>query len=232
MYTVGSWFPVLLNLSILAIVILVGIVWMLYRKSQYDKQARGAIWADIWLPSGDSFFKLVKPTVDGWVRLLKGDYKLSVSKQFCKCGHEVDQHLMGDDRKLKCQVEGCLCREYELAYTIPNVRRRAKYPPRPFLGLKWLQCDVRTESWFLNNPDPITWADSRSSVTALDAMVHTRQMAGQQEAASIAETEARQKKWEQIITKVPDKVTLYILIVIAIIASMVSFIHSLVSKAG
>jgi len=69
-------------------------------------------------------------------------------------------------------------------------------------------------------------------VTALDAMVHTRQMAGEQNAASIAETDAKQRKWEQIIEKVPDKMTLYILIGIAIIASVAGFIHTLISKAG
>jgi len=232
MYTVGSWFPVLLNLAIIAIVVVAIIGWMLYQKSQYDKRSRGAIWADIWLPSGDSFYKLVKPTVDGWVSVLKGHYKLSVSKQYCKCGHEVTQHLMDDNSKLKCQVVDCPCKEYELERVVPNVRRKAKYPPRPFLGIKWLQSDVRTESWFLNNPEPIVWADSRSSVTALDAMVHTRQMAGEQNAASIAETDAKQRKWEQIIEKVPDKMTLYILLGIAIIASVAGFIHTLISKAG
>ena len=232
MYTVGSWFPILLNLSILAIVVLAVIFWMLRQKSQYDKQARGAIWVDIWLPSGDSYFKLIKPTIDGWIHALKGAYKLHISKQFCKCGHEVTQHLMGDDGKMKCQDPNCNCKEYELARVIPNVRRRAKYPPRPFLGLKWLQCDVRTESWNYNNPEPITGADSRTSVTALDAFVHTRQMAGEQSAASIAEGEARQRKWEQIIEKLPDKMTLYILIGIAIVAGAAGFVHTLVTKAG
>ena len=236
MYTVGSWFPILLNLSIIAIAVLAIIFWMLYQKNQYDKQSRGAIWADIWLPSGDSFFKLVKPTVDGYIHILKGVYRLSVSKQYCKCGHDYSQHLMGEEGKdrgkLVCQIPDCPCKEYELEKVIPNVRRKAKYPPRPFLGLRWLQNDVRTESWYLNNPDPITWADSRSAVTALDAYVHTRQMAGEQNAASIAESDARQKKWEQIIEKVPDKMTLYILLGLAILAGIVSFIHGLISKAG
>jgi len=227
-----DWIPVLLNIFIIAIVVVAFVIWMLYSRSQYEKQCRGAIWVDIWLPSGDSFKKLVKPTVDGWIHILKGDYKLSVSQQFCKCGHEVSHHVMDDNGKLKCEDAGCPCKEYELARVIPNIRRKDKYPPRPFLGMRCLQCDVRTESWFLNNPDAITWADSRATVTALDAYVHSREMVAEQNAASIAETDARLRKWEQVLTKLPDKMILYVLLGGVAIGLIVLIIRSVILEAG
>lgn len=238
MYTVGSWFPIMMNLAIVAIVAVAFGGLMIYYKNQYDNQARGGIWADIWLPNGASFFKLVKPTVDGWVKVLKGHYKLSVSRQFCTCGHEESNHVMtrsdSKDRvgRLKCQVQGCGCEAFESARVIPNVRRRAKYPPRPFLGLKFLQADVRTESWYLNNPEPITWPDNRLTITALDSYVHTREMTADQSAAEIAENEARQRVWVDTIKKIPDKMVLYILIGASVLVGVINLVQYLTSKGG
>ena len=224
------------NLWMLDLVILacvgMGIVGaMLYQRSKYEKQARSGIWADIWLPNGKSHYELVKPNMVGWVKVGKGMYKLSVGKQFCTCGHEISEHKMEEEGKQAGQVvcaEGtCECTEFKLHRVIPNVRRQAKFPPNPMLGLKILQADVRTESWYLNNPEPITWADSRSMVTALDAYVLTREMTAEQSAAEIQEQDARQRQWAEAMTKVPDKMVLYILLGISIIASIVGAVHSL-----
>ena len=218
MYTVGSWFPIMLNLSVVAFVALGIFGYLLYLRSQYEKQSRGGIFADIWLPNGKSFGKLVKPTVDGWVHILKGDYKLSRSKQYCECGHEDRRHEMKESTgkgkenvgNLECQEPGCECKQFKLVRVVPNVRRTTKYPQRPFLGLRWLQSDVRMESWYLNCPEPITWPDDRQHITALDAYVHTRELTAEQSAAEIAEQEARNRTWFDAMKKLPDKMVLYI----------------------
>lgn len=240
MYTVGSWFPVMLNLSVVAFVALGIFGYLLYLRNQYDKQSRGGVWGDIWLPNGKSFGALKKPTVDGWLHILKGDYKLSVSKQYCKCGHDSKEHVMVADKKsktqnvgnLECQVAGCDCKKFELARVVPNVRRTIKYPPRPFLGLKWLQCDVRTESWYLNCPEPITWPDDRQTITALDAYVHTRELTAEQSAAEIAEQEARNRTWFDAMKKLPDKMVLYIGIGANTILMIVLLVQYFSTKGG
>jgi len=221
----------LVDIVILAVVALAIVGIMLWYRAKYEKEAAIGIWADIWLPNGRSHGELVRPTIDGWVKVGKGKYKLPVGKQYCQCGHEVIEHKMVLEGKQKgqvvCEEQACDCSEFQLARVIPNIRRRAKYPAVPFLGLGILQADVRIESWYLNNPEAITWADSRSTVTALDAYVHTREMEAEQTAAEITETDARQRQWVEAMAKAPDKMVLYILIGVAVIVGVVNLVHTL-----
>ena len=210
MYTVGAWFPHLLNLAILAIVGIVVLGFIFYYRGRYAKEALGRVMVEIWMPSGWSNYYVVRPTMDGWVNVGAGAYKLAP-----QVPDKTDNP--GEEKKNRI---------------ITPAKRWDMYPRRPFLGLKLLQVPIRKESFYWNNPDPITWTENRTTVTAVDAKTHTREVAAQHIAANIAETEARQRKWEEVINKLPDKMVLYILIGIAIILSLVVLVQSLLAKAA
>lgn len=42
----------------------------------------------------------------------------------------------------------------------PHKRRWSRYPPNPFLGLKVLQTQIRTETWDYGNPNPLVAPES------------------------------------------------------------------------
>jgi len=78
MYTVGSWFPHVLNLAILAIVAVVVFALIFYYRGKYEKEARGRVMVELKMPSGWSLYFVVRPLTDGWVDLGKfGIYKLA-----------------------------------------------------------------------------------------------------------------------------------------------------------
>ena len=77
MYTVGSWFPILMNLAILAIVGIVVLAMVFYYRGKYSKEAAGRVMVEVLMPSGWSQYYVVRPTTDGWVNVRSGAYKLA-----------------------------------------------------------------------------------------------------------------------------------------------------------
>jgi hypothetical protein len=233
MYTVGSWFVYLMNGAILAILAVIALVAILVKRDQYAKEARNAVLCELWIPGGRPYQKLAHPTPDGWVRLGRaGDYKLAVARRLCTCGHDENEHGLAENKATrqvgrgKCQHVGCECTQFEEGRVIPAIRRWGLYPIRPFLGLKTLQVDVRQESWWLNDPTPITPPDNRTTVTAIDAQFHTREQVAAEGAVEIQEQEGRQRAFVEAMQKMPDKMLLYILVGISIAVGLFGLIQS------
>lgn len=226
------WFIPLMDGAILVGVAFVIMVWVLRQRGQNAKKAEGKILAEVWLPTGYPVRKLVKPGPDSWIKLGElGDYKLASPKNLCKCGHDEASHIIGikgTDKEIKQVVRGkcvlCPCMSYEFKESIAPVPRRAKWPLNPFLGLGTLQVDVRTEAWWLNNPEPITPIENRTLVTSVDAAFHTRESDAEKASVEINEQEARQKQLTSAIANQPNKMVLYIglgLIAILLIVNLV-----------
>ena len=219
MYQVGPWFVYLMNAAVLALVALGIVIGILRKRGEYARVSAGKILAEVWLPTGRSVYVLAPPTPDGWVHLRKlGDYRLAGEKHLCACGHDHSTHDLMQRGKSsevyrgKCTVEGCECAKMETARVLPAIRRWGKYPSAPFLGIRTLQVDVRTESWYLNNPEPITAPENRTTVTAVDAQFHTRQTGAEAAAVEIQEQEARQKQLIDAISNQPHKMLVYVLL--------------------
>lgn len=215
MYQVGPWFVYIINLAVLAFVALGIMIWVLRKRNRHAQDAHGKILAEVWLPTGRSIPVLAPPSPDGWVSLGKlGDYKLSGERRICKCGHEEAFHNVGTAKGkseiVRTDCIKCPCQEFQVDKLVPAIRRWAKYPPNPFLGLKTLQVDVRTEAWPLNNPEPITPAENRTIVTAVDAQFHTREAAAEMAAVEIQEHEARQRELQKAINNQPNKIVVYV----------------------
>jgi len=212
------WFIPLMDLGILAIVAFGVMVWVFRQRGNNAKKTEGKILAEVWLPTGYPVRKLVKPGPDAWVKLGElGDYQLAAPKNLCKCGHDEKLHAIGvkgTDKEVKQVVRGkcslCACASYEFKESIAPVPRRSKWPVNPFLGLGMLQVDVRTESWYLNNPEPITPIENRTLVTAVDAAFHTRQSDAEKASEEINEQQALHKELTSALANQPNKMIIYI----------------------
>jgi hypothetical protein len=217
-----------MNGAILAIIALIVLIWVLRKRNQHSKEAEGKILADIWLETGRSVKGLVRPGADGWVRLGKlGDYRLATPKRICKCGCDESEHEKKAEGK-EVVVMGCAasgCKKFELDKTIAPIRRWGKYPSNPFLGLRTLQVDVVTESWWRNNPEPITPEENRTRVTALDAAFHTRQGDTEKASEEINEQVAMQKQLNQAIANQPNKMVLYLMVGVNILVGVIILIQ-------
>jgi len=229
MYEVGPWFVWIINLAVISFVGIGVLIWVLRRRSKHAADAYGKVLAEVQLPTGRSLSTLVKPSPDGWVSLGKlGDYRLAGERRICQCDHEEGFHGMESKGsnviRGKCTV--CACTEFQVKTLIPAIRRWGKYPPTPFLGLRTLQVDVRTEAWYLNNPEPITAPETRTTVTAVDAQFHTREAAAEMAAVEIQEQEARQRQLLEAIRNQPHKLVLYIMLGIGILLGIMNIVQT------
>ena len=230
MYEVGPWFIWIINGAVIAVVAVVVMVSVLRRRDRHAREAHNKVLAEVQLPTGRSLFTLVRPSPDGWVTLGKlGDYKLAGERRICQCGHEEGDHILSVEPKTQVVVRGkcnkCECTDFKMARLIPAIRRWGKYPPTPFLGLKTLQVDVRTESWYLNNPEPITPPETRNTITAVDAQFHTREMAAEIAAVEVQEQEARQRQLMEAIRNQPHKMVLYIMLGASILIGILALVQ-------
>ena len=231
MYEVGPWFVWIINLAVLSFVGIAVLIWVLRRRSKHAADSYGKVLGEVQLPTGRSLYTLVKPSPDGWLSLGKlGDYRLAGERRICKCGHEEGFHEMAAVGKTNEIIHGkcirCDCGKCEVEKLIPAIRRWGKYPPAPFLGLKTLQVDVRTEAWYLNNPEPITPPETRTTVTAVDAQFHTREAAAEMAAVEIQEQEARQRQLLEAIQNQPHKLVLYIMLSVGILLGIMNIVQA------
>jgi hypothetical protein len=220
------WFIPLMDLGILALVAFAVMVWIFRERGKNAKKTEGKILAEVWLPTGYPVRKLVKPGPDAVVKLGDlGDYQLAGPKNLCKCGHDEKLHAMGikgTDKEVKQPTRGkcslCTCGSFDFKEAIAPVPRRSRWPLNPFLGLGMLQVDVRTEAWWLNNPEPITPIENRTLFTAVDAAFHTRQSDAEKASEEINEQQALHKELTSALANQPNKMIIYIgLAVIAIL---------------
>jgi hypothetical protein len=191
--------------------------------------------AEVWMPTGFPQTKIVKPSPAGWVDLGKlGQYKLAVAQNICKCGHAENHHTevrieQKDTGPKKITTLGgtcqeCTCPKFEFDHSTNYVRRWGRYPERPFLKLWQLQVPIRKESFFYNNPEPITPPEERIKVTATDAALLVRQLNAQETATEIVETQALEKQLLNTVANLPNKMVLYIGIVGILVADVVILI--------
>lgn len=227
-----SWMTYLMYGAVGAIVLAILLIVAYRKKLQYDEEADRNILAEVWLPTGRPIPRVVKPGADGWVRLGKlGDYKLAEPRKLCKCGHDEKDHVKHNPQGgITCTT--CACTKFEVDKVLPAIRRWAKYPSTPFLGLKALQTKIRTEAWWLNNPEPITPDENRTRVTAIDAQVHTREMEGESAAIQIQQLEAQQKQLIEAIGNQPNKMFVYVMLVAVILVSVINLVQAFASKGG
>lgn len=229
----ASWQINLIYVAIGAIVLAILLVVAIRKKVHYDDEARGSIKAVIKLPTGRPLEYIVRPTPDGWVRLGKlGDYKLAAERRICECEHDEQAHefaIKGEDIKegVRGKCTQCVCIEFKLKRVIPAIREWARYPSTPFLGLKAIQTEIRTQDWYLNNPEPITPSDHRTVVTAVDAAMHTREMDAQSVGIKIQELETHQRTILDALAKLPNATILYIGIGAAVLIPIINFVRSL-----
>jgi hypothetical protein len=210
MYTVGQWFPIMMNLAILAIVGVVIFALIFHYRGKYENEARGRVMVELKMPSGWSQYYVVKPLTDGWVDLGKfGVYKLAP------------------------QIPNREEKKGNPSAVITPSKQWDMYPRRPFLGMRRLQVPIRKEEFYLNNPEPITWPENKVTVTSVDAKLHSKEMMAEHNAASIAETDAHQRKWDELVEKINSKFMLiYILAGGAILVGIINLIQYLSSKGG
>ena len=230
MYEVGSWFVWVINLAVLSFIGIGILIWVLRQRNKHARDAYGKVLAEVQLPTGRSIYSLSKPSPDGWVSLGKlGDYRLAGERRICKCGHEEGFHEMAVVAKTQEVIHGkcmrCDCGEFVIDKLIPAIRRWGKYPPTPFLGLRTLQVDVRTEAWYLNNPEPITPPETRTTVTSVDAQFHTREAAAEMAAVEIQEQEARQRQLLEAIRNQPHKMVVYIMLGATIVLGIMNIVQ-------
>jgi hypothetical protein len=186
MYEVGSWYIYLLDGAILAIIGMVLMVVVIFKRGKYQKEAEQCIRCEIHLPTGWSEYYVVP-----------------------------------------CDISAKCVTVKDFIYTIdPHQRRYGKHPLNPFLGLGMLQVPVRIESWYQDNPEPMRQSYETTIATAAEIKAITREVSATTAAMQIQEIEARQNELVKAISNQPNKAVVYILLIIAIIASVVGAIIS------
>jgi len=233
-----GWQTNLIYAAVIAVAVAALLVIALVKKGQYDEEARNGLLAEVWLPSGRPVQRVIQSSPDGWVRMGRlGDYRLAVPRRICECGHdESDHQFITVDPKTRVKTVSvkchCGCTEFKEAKVIPAIRRWAKYPSNPFLGIKAIQTWIRTEAWYLNNPEPITPTENRTKVTAIDAQAHTREMDAQNVGIRIQESEARQKQLQAAIENQPNKMLVYGGLGGLILLSVIVLVQLIAMKGG
>lgn len=109
----------------------------------------------------------------------------------------------------------------------PNKRRFGKHPMSPFLGLSWLQVPMRIETWDKDIPDPIRGNKDKEAVaTAAEIKAMTREIQATTAAMQIQEIDAQQKELVRAISNQPNKMIVYVLLVVCALAGIASIFVS------
>ena len=204
----GSWYMYLMYGAIAAIVLVILLVVAFRKKGDYEQEVKGKIKAVVKRETGWPLKKVVKPMIDGWVRIDRGDYKLpddSQQKETFDKLSDVEKHLFAGDRM-----------------TIPSAMEWDFYPDNPFLGLKSLRVPIRVQEWYENDPRPVTWLrDREPEVTTAEAQAHTRQLDAMIAGVRAQELESKSRQMMEAFQRIADKNLVYILLVANIIIGIV-----------
>lgn len=106
----------------------------------------------------------------------------------------------------------------------PAERRYGRYPMSPFMGLSWLQVPIRTETWFLDCPEPMRKTYSPIVATAAEIKAMTREVQATTAAMQIQEIDERQKELTNAIGNQPNKTYVYIGLGACALMSLISLI--------
>ena len=210
----ANWQIHLLYAAVIAIAFGVLMFVAYIKKGQYEQEAAGCIKAVIKRRTGWPLVKIVRPYPDGWVRVERGDYKLA--EEFG--GKAADKSKLTDEKRMEAFGERRIN---------TNVMEWDRYPSHPFLGLKRIQTPIRRQEWFENNPEPITWPEHRTTITAADAQAHSREMDAMNVAIRIQESDEKEKRFMQIIQGIPTKTIVYIGLGAAVLVGVINLIRSM-----
>ena len=204
MYTVGSWFTILMDLAILAIVGIVALIYINYKRGQYQREAVRCIRAEIVQPTGWSKFYIAPCEPDAKSVTVDG---LHYFLDFPEAEVPIkDNPGKGEKRK----------------EAPANQRRWGRHPMVPFLGLTTMQVPIRIESWYLGNPIPVRQGAVPSpEYMAMEIEAMKRGAIAAAGTIKLAETEARQKELANAIGNQPNKTYVYAGIVAILIAVIV-----------
>lgn len=207
----------------------VGIVYW-----NYGRKCRGKMIAEIEHPTGFPTHHLVATTDGGRSVEVEGfTYVLGKDKDEGKFPLDEEEQIK------KREGDEVIGNPKGKPYP---VRKWAKFPDVPFLGLRFLQRTLRAETWFEDNPEPIrpyygtitadgyfvgTLFATASEITSMKNEAEAAGLVGQIEA-----DRARQKTLENTISKMPSKNVLYILIVAGIIVGVIALIVLFVVYGG
>ena len=106
----------------------------------------------------------------------------------------------------------------------PNKRRWGRHPMNPFMGLTWLQVPIRIETWSKDIPEPLRLEQKTTIATADEIKAITREIQATNAAMMIQELESQQKELVNAISNQPNKILVYVLMGIAVAASIGSLI--------
>lgn len=208
----------------IAVVFIIGII----KQGQNKAEARGKILAEIKTETGWPYRQAVRPFLDGWVRVGRGDYMLPRIKedesgvQVALVGSMVGMNAQeaqtirkggnGETEVKRIPILKTIVTEWDL------------YPSRPLLGMGWTQVPIRKQSWWENNPEPIVRSKYRIELTAADAQAHTREMDAQNLGIRIQEAEARQKQFMELLTNPKPPMIVVILLGANILATIIGLL--------
>lgn len=222
MYEVGSWFVILMNGAILAILGAVALVAIYVKRAQYQKEAEKSIQAEIIQPSGHSKFYTVRCGQDAKsVDIGGGTYYFDFP---------ATDTSVPDQKKKVDPLSPESSEEEDNVEKPGNERRWGKHPVLPFMGLATLQVPIRKETWYLGNPLPQRLGPAPSTAyTALEIAAMKRGAISSAGTVKLAENEARQKQLQATIANQPNKNYVYAGlagIFIAVIVSIVIMVQT------
>jgi len=203
--TLESWY-------IIAFIALLGIAVIFvighFKRRQYEDDVRGKIKAVIQRGTGWPFVKIVKESIDGWVTVEKGEYKLPVGDEQRKAFEEMIGKGMAeltDEERV---------RYFGQRKTMPTAMEWNLYPDKPFPTAK--QVPIRTQRWYENDPRPITWLrDNQPAVTSAVSKAHTLQMNALEAGVRTQELETQSRKMMEGLASMAQRNTLFIVLIIA-----------------
>ena len=212
MYTVGSWFTILMDLAILAIVGIVALIYINYKRGQYQRAAVRCIRAEVVQPTGWSKFYIVPCEPDAKSVTVDGlSYFLDFPETEVIVGAAQIDRGKGNPGKGEKEKEAPA-----------NQRRWGRHPMVPFLGLTTMQVPIRIETWYLDNPIPVRQGAVPSpDYMAMEIEAMKRGAIAAAGTIKLAETEARQKELANAIGNQPNKTYVYAGIVAILIAVIV-----------
>jgi len=111
----------------------------------------------------------------------------------------------------------------------PRLKRWHKHPSSPFLGMKWLQSDIRTECWDLNNPNPVRAPKADGTpedpyITASEIHAKIRQIQALHLVAEEEEMKAQQDRIVKTFENQPNKWVVYAGLGTAVIITIVTLV--------
>lgn len=202
MYEVGSWFVILMNGAILAILGAAALIAIYVKRAKYQKEAEKSIQAEIIQPSGHSKFYTVRCGQDAKsVDIGGGTYYFDFP---------ATDTSTPDQKKKVDPLSPKSLEEEDNVEKPGNERRWGKHPVLPFMGLATLQVPIRKDTWYLGNWFPLRLGPPPSTAyTAMEIAAMKRGAIATAGTVKLAENEARQKQLQSTIANQPNKNYVY-----------------------